>query len=118
MCCHSAISAVSAAIMPSYSCGGVCRRIPQQSDAAALLWQEAAVPDGATVLCESSQFYAMVNFCNPGVLGTPAEFRKRYERPILEGREPGAGQAKVVLHAFSIFCALLAGDVPATGMPS
>ena len=41
------------------------------------------------------QFYAMVNFCNPGVLGTPAEFRKKYERPILEGREPGVGPEKV-----------------------
>lgn len=37
----------------------------------------------------------MVNFCNPGVLGTPAEFRKKYERPILEGREPGVGLEKV-----------------------
>ena len=32
----------------------------------------------------------MVNFCNPGVLGSPAEFRKRFENPILAGREPDA----------------------------
>ena len=36
------------------------------------------------------QFYAMVNFCNPGVLGTPSEFRKYFEAPILQGREPGS----------------------------
>ena len=36
------------------------------------------------------QFYAMVNFCNPGVLGTPSEFRRRFEAPILQGREPGS----------------------------
>jgi DNA repair and recombination protein RAD54 and RAD54-like protein len=36
------------------------------------------------------QFFAMVNFCNPGVLGTPAEFRKYYEAPILASREPDA----------------------------
>eukprot|EP00039_Didymoeca_costata_P006492 m.90727 g.90727 ORF g.90727 m.90727 type:complete len:893 (-) comp13278_c0_seq5:46-2724(-) len=36
------------------------------------------------------EFYAMVNFCNPGVLGTPSEFRKNYERPILAGMEPDA----------------------------
>jgi hypothetical protein len=36
------------------------------------------------------QFFAMVNFCNPGVLGTPAEFRKYYESPILASREPDA----------------------------
>lgn len=34
------------------------------------------------------QFYAMVNFCNPGVLGSPSEFRKHFESPILQGREP------------------------------
>ncbi len=34
-----------------------------------------------------------MNFCNPGVLGTAAEFRKRYERPILASREPGAASA-------------------------
>lgn len=32
----------------------------------------------------------MVDFCNPGVLGSTASFRKRYEVPILAGREPGA----------------------------
>lgn len=36
------------------------------------------------------QFYAMVNFCNPGVLGTPAEFRRHFEAPILQGREPNS----------------------------
>ncbi|WIA32931.1 hypothetical protein OEZ86_006099 [Tetradesmus obliquus] len=36
------------------------------------------------------EFFAMVDFCNPGVLGSPAEFRKRFEAPILAGREPGA----------------------------
>ena len=37
------------------------------------------------------QFFAMVNFCNPGVLGSPASFRKHFEGPILASREPGAG---------------------------
>lgn len=36
------------------------------------------------------QFYAMVNFCNPGVLGSPSSFRRQYEQPILTGREPHA----------------------------
>ena len=35
-----------------------------------------------------ARFFAMVNFINPGVLGTAAEFRKKIERPILIGREP------------------------------
>ena len=32
----------------------------------------------------------MVNFCNPNILGTLAEFRRKYERPILMSREPDA----------------------------
>lgn len=41
----------------------------------------------------------MVNFCNPGVLGSPAEFRKYFEAPILQGREPNstADQAQLGL---------------------
>ncbi len=45
------------------------------------------------------QFYAMVSFCNPGVLGDPATFRKRFERPILEGREPGVAPEKEAIAA-------------------
>ena len=46
---------------------------------------------GAHLLTQAMvQFYAMVSFCNPGVLGTPAAFRKRFEGPILRGREPDA----------------------------
>jgi DNA repair and recombination RAD54-like protein len=30
----------------------------------------------------------MISFCNPGVLGTEAEFNKYYARPILNAREP------------------------------
>jgi hypothetical protein len=36
------------------------------------------------------EFYAMVDFCNPGILGTPEGFRKKFVFPILRGREPGA----------------------------
>lgn len=36
------------------------------------------------------EFYAMVNFINPGVLGDPSYFRKTWERKVLLGREPDA----------------------------
>lgn len=39
------------------------------------------------------QFYAMVDFCNPGCLGTPAEFRRHFEAPILAGEVSGGCQA-------------------------
>lgn len=44
---------------------------------------------------ELSEFYNMVNFCNPNVLGTNSEFRRRYERPILQSRERGASPHEV-----------------------
>ena len=45
---------------------------------------------GTPLQNQLQEFYSMVNFCNPGVLGSPSEFRKMYERPILAGREPDA----------------------------
>jgi DNA repair and recombination RAD54-like protein len=36
------------------------------------------------------EFYAMVDFCNPGILGDTENFRKRFLNPILRGREPDA----------------------------
>jgi hypothetical protein len=44
---------------------------------------------------ELTEFYNMVNFCNPGVLGSNAEFRRRFERPILQSRERGASKHEV-----------------------
>jgi DNA repair and recombination RAD54-like protein len=31
------------------------------------------------------EFFAMVDFTNPGVLGSCADFRKRFQNPILAG---------------------------------
>ena len=35
------------------------------------------------------EFYAMVDFTNPGILGKIEQFRRRFVRPIECGREPG-----------------------------
>ena len=43
------------------------------------------------------EFYAMVGFCNPGLLGTTSEFGKKFERPILAGREPDASDKQLEL---------------------
>ena len=43
------------------------------------------------------EFYSMVNFCNPGLLGTGGEFYKKFEKPILDGREPDATEKQLAL---------------------
>ena len=49
---------------------------------------------GTPMQNELLEFFNMVNFCNPGVLGTSMAFRKKYERPILESREPDCSESK------------------------
>lgn len=41
------------------------------------------------------EFFAMVDFTNPGVLGTQEEFRRKILSPILRGREPDATEKQV-----------------------
>lgn len=43
---------------------------------------------GTPMQNDLEEFYAMVDFTNPNILGTPSEFRKNYLGPILVGREP------------------------------
>lgn len=42
---------------------------------------------GTPMQNELTEFFNMVNFCNPGVLGSLVDFRKKYERPILRAKE-------------------------------
>lgn len=39
-----------------------------------------------------SEYFSLLNFANPGLLGTPNEFRKNYENPILRGRDSDASE--------------------------
>ena len=45
---------------------------------------------GTPLQNDLAEFFAMVDFTNPGILGTAAAFRRNYESPILAGREPDA----------------------------
>lgn len=45
---------------------------------------------GTPMQNDLQEFFAMVDFTNPGVLGTQEEFRKRILFPVLRGREPDA----------------------------
>uniref|UniRef100_A0A7N0ZRG5 DNA repair and recombination protein RAD54 n=1 Tax=Kalanchoe fedtschenkoi TaxID=63787 RepID=A0A7N0ZRG5_KALFE len=45
---------------------------------------------GTPMQNDLEEFFAMVNFTNPGVLGEASFFRRYYEAPIVSGREPTA----------------------------
>ena len=50
---------------------------------------------GTPMQNELSEFFNMVNFCNPNVLGSLSHFRKKYENPILRAREPDASKRDI-----------------------
>lgn len=39
---------------------------------------------------ELLEYYSLVEFVNPSMLGTASEFRRRFENPILRSRDAGA----------------------------
>lgn len=43
---------------------------------------------GTPLQNDLEEFFAIVNFTNPGILGTASHFRRHYQSPILCGREP------------------------------
>lgn len=52
---------------------------------------------GTPMQNDLEEFYALVNFTNPGILGDCAHFRRYYEVPIICGREPNATEEEKVL---------------------
>ena len=42
---------------------------------------------GTPIQNDLSEYFSLLNFANPSLLGTRAEFRKQYELPILRGRD-------------------------------
>ncbi|KAI8977938.1 P-loop containing nucleoside triphosphate hydrolase protein [Pilobolus umbonatus] len=53
----------------------------------ALNVERRVVITGTPIQNDLSEYYSLFNFANPGLLGTPAEFRKNYEVPILRSRD-------------------------------
>lgn len=49
---------------------------------------------GTPMQNDLQEFYAMVDFTNPTILGTPEDFRRKVLFPILRGREPDATEAQ------------------------
>jgi DNA repair and recombination protein RAD54 and RAD54-like protein len=55
---------------------------------ASLACRKRVLLSGTPMQNDLEEFFAMVDFTNPNILGTPSEFRKQYLGPILVGREP------------------------------
>ncbi|KAK2747791.1 helicase [Myotisia sp. PD_48] len=45
---------------------------------------------GTPIQNDLSEFFAMVDFVNPGILGTFKSFMKEFEAPMVQARQPGA----------------------------
>uniref|UniRef100_K3WG33 DNA repair and recombination protein RAD54 n=1 Tax=Globisporangium ultimum (strain ATCC 200006 / CBS 805.95 / DAOM BR144) TaxID=431595 RepID=K3WG33_GLOUD len=56
----------------------------------ALACRRRVLLSGTPMQNDLEEFFAMVDFTNPNILGSTSEFRKQYLGPILVGREPDA----------------------------
>ncbi|EMC95746.1 hypothetical protein BAUCODRAFT_501788 [Baudoinia panamericana UAMH 10762] len=56
----------------------------------ALNVKKRVILSGTPIQNDLSEYFALLNFANPGYLGTRQDFRKQYEIPILRGRDAGA----------------------------
>ncbi|XP_052000226.1 DNA repair and recombination protein RAD54B [Xyrauchen texanus] len=50
--------------------------------------QRRLILTGTPVQNDLQEFYSIIEFVNPGILGTSAAYRKVYEEPILRSRQP------------------------------
>ncbi|KAK0611185.1 P-loop containing nucleoside triphosphate hydrolase protein [Immersiella caudata] len=49
---------------------------------------------GTPIQNDLSEYFSLISFANPDLLGTRLEFRKRFELPILRGRDADASEAE------------------------
>ncbi|KAK4498523.1 hypothetical protein PRZ48_011181 [Zasmidium cellare] len=55
--------------------------------------RKRVILSGTPIQNDLSEYFALLNFANPGYLGTRQEFRKQYEIPILRGRDADGSDA-------------------------
>ncbi|KAJ2386667.1 DNA-dependent ATPase protein rad54, partial [Coemansia sp. RSA 2603] len=53
----------------------------------ALQIQRRVILSGTPIQNDLSEYFSLLNFANPGLLGTTQEFRRRFEHPIVRGRD-------------------------------
>nr|XP_006815167.1 PREDICTED: DNA repair and recombination protein RAD54B [Saccoglossus kowalevskii] len=52
---------------------------------------------GTPIQNDLQEFFSIVEFCNPGALGTSSGFKRVYEDPIVKGHQPNASQDELLL---------------------
>lgn len=52
---------------------------------------------GTPIQNDLLEYFSLVQFCNPGLLGTVSEFRRKFETPILLGRDAGCSDKEMKL---------------------
>jgi DNA repair and recombination protein RAD54B len=57
--------------------------------------QMRVILSGTPIQNDLSEFFVMVDFVNPGILGTHNTFKKEFEGPIVKSRQPGASERDV-----------------------
>lgn len=55
--------------------------------------QKRVILSGTPIQNDLSEYFSLLNFANPNLLGSRAEFRKKYELPILRGRDASGSDA-------------------------
>ncbi|KPI37056.1 DNA repair protein rhp54 [Cyphellophora attinorum] len=55
--------------------------------------ERRVILSGTPIQNDLTEYFALLDFANPGYLGTRADFRKKYELPILRGRDADGSDA-------------------------
>ncbi|KAI9593850.1 P-loop containing nucleoside triphosphate hydrolase protein [Syncephalis fuscata] len=55
--------------------------------------QRRVILSGTPIQNDLSEYFSLLNFANPGLLGSTSEFRRRYETIILRGRDADASDS-------------------------
>jgi DNA repair and recombination RAD54-like protein len=56
--------------------------------------QRRVILSGTPVQNDLSEYFSLLNFTNPDLLGSPSEFRRNFETPILRGRDADCTDAE------------------------
>ncbi|KAM9310004.1 DNA repair and recombination protein RAD54B [Pholidichthys leucotaenia] len=71
--------------------------IKTSSALSSLTCSRRVILTGTPVQNDLQEFYAIIEFVNPGILGSSTAYRKVYEEPILRSRQPSCSEEERVL---------------------